>query len=157
MKRTAGIVLGFLLLCLLSFWAGPRRLALAGTPPGARITGTTEAQSGKKPLTLHEVVDSTCVVAPSVTALSWRPGRKQLTYVRPASAASGTSVRLCAYDLESRRETVLFTAAGQKETLDLNSYQWSPRGDLILLEGENNLWLLDPGSGEVRRLTSDAR
>ena len=155
LKRTAGLALGFLVLCLISFGVGPYRAALGGTPPRGSHVQPDEAHSGKKPLTLHEVVDGTCVGASPVTALSWRPGGKQLSYVRPASAASGVSVRLCAYDLESHKETLLFTAAGRKEKLDLNSYQWSPRGDLLLLEGENNLWLLDPHSGDLRQLTSD--
>src|SRR5208282_3093225 len=47
----------------------------------------------------------------------------------------------------------LFDPAAGKQKVDLNSYQWSPRGNAILLEGEDNLWLLDPQTGGLRRLT----
>ena len=53
------------------------------------------------------------------------------------------------------RPSSLTPRAGN-EKLDLNSYQWSPRGDAILLEGENDLWLLNPQTGGLRRLTHDA-
>jgi dipeptidyl-peptidase-4 len=105
-------------------------------------------------LTLQDVIHSSRVVAPGISALSWRPGGKQLTFIRPTPLKQG-GFTLCAYDLESHTETVIFDLAVRKEKLDLRSYQWSPRGDAILLEGENDLWLLDPQSGGVRRLTHD--
>ncbi len=113
------------------------------------------AQTGKKPLTLQDVIHPESIVAPGITALSWRPGGKQLTFIRPPAQEKGSVSTLCAYDLESHAETVLFDPAGGKEKLDLSSYQWSPRGDAILLEGENDLWLLDPQTGGLRRLTQD--
>jgi dipeptidyl-peptidase-4 len=134
LKRAIVLFLGFFLLCLPSL----------------------HAQSNKKPLTLQDVIHPGSVVAPGITALSWRPGGKQLTFVRPSVRGREGVSTLCAYDLETHTETVLFHPTGGQEKLNLSSYQWSPRGDAILLEGENQVWLLDPQTGGLRRLTQDA-
>ena len=136
MKRAAHLFCGLLILS--SFWLQ----AQPGLP----------APPGKKLLTLQEVIHSDSIIAPGISALRWRPGGKQLTYVRPGLPGAA---RLCAYDLERRTETVLFDPSTRKEKLALDSYQWSPRGDAILLEGENDLWLLEAQSGQLRRLTQD--
>ena len=125
MKRAAVFFLGFFIVCL----------------------PLLDAQSGKKPLTLEDVIHPTRVAAAGITALSWRPGGKQLTFLRPSWQGKEGASALCAYDWESHTETVLFNPLDRKEKLDLNSYQWSPRGDAILFEGENDLWLLDPQTG----------
>ena len=150
MKRVTGFLFAFLILCLPAL----------------------DAQSGTKPWTLQDVIHPESVVEPGIFALSWRPdgtgvppvtrhgqdghgtSAKQLTFVRPTPGKAGGSI-LCAYDLESHTEAVLFDPAGTNEKLDLGSYQWSPRGDAILMEGENDLWLLDPQTGGIRRLTQD--
>ena len=133
MKRATIFLLGFLVLC----------------------TPMLDAQSGKKPLTLQDVIHPDRVVAPGISALSWRPGGKQLTFIRRSLQEKEGVSTLCAYDLESHTETVIFHPAGGQEKLDLNSYQWSPRGDAILLGGEKDLWWLDPQTGGLRRLTQD--
>ncbi|MGA2982683.1 MAG: DPP IV N-terminal domain-containing protein [Terriglobia bacterium] len=133
MKRATIFLLGFLVVCL----------------------HLLDAQSGMKPLTLQDVIHPDRVVAPGIIALSWRPGGKQLTFIRPSSQGKEGVSTLCAYDLGSHTETVIFHPAVGQEKLDLNSYQWSPRGDAILMEGEKDLWLLDPQTGGLRRLTQD--
>jgi dipeptidyl-peptidase-4 len=133
LKRAIIFLLGFIILC----------------------SPALNAQSTKKPLTLQEVIHPSSVVAPGISALSWRPRGKQLTFVRPSPNAQEGVATLCAYDVEAHRGTVLFNPSGGKEKLDVNSYQWSPRGDAILLQGENDLWLFDPQDGGVRRLTHD--
>ena len=75
LKRAAISFLGFFLLCL----------------------PLLDAQSGKKPLRLGDVIDPSGIITPGISNLSWRPGGKQLTYVRPAAGKPAT---LCA---KSRR------------------------------------------------------
>ena len=128
MKRTLSLLFGCLLLCL--------------TP--------VAAQSGKKLLTLQEVIHPGSVVTPGISSLAWRPDGKLLSFVRPPARGSA---KLCAYDLEQHREIVLFDPAGREEGLTLESYQWSPAGDGILLEGKGGLWLLETRTGQPRRLT----
>jgi dipeptidyl-peptidase-4 len=113
------------------------------------------AQSHKKSVTLQDVIHPGGIVAPGISALNWRPKGKQLSFVRPPLSGTKSVSSLCAYDLESHTETVLFRPEGDQKKLDLSSYQWSPGGDAILLEGENDLWSLDPQTGTLRRLTHD--
>ena len=115
-----------------------------------------QAQLGTKTLTLEDVIHPANVVAPGISALTWRPGGKQLTYVRPTAGQPSAS-KLCAYDLENHTETDLFRPGEETEKLNLGSYQWSPRGDAILFEGEKDLWMLNPQNGNLRRLTQDGQ
>ena len=130
LKRAIAIFLGFFILSSLSLLA----------------------QSGKKPLTIQDVIHPAGIVAPGISAFNWRPGGKQLTFIRPGNAGAST---LSAYDLASHVESVLFNPSDRKEKLNLSSYQWSPRGDAILLEGEKDLYLLNPQTGSLRQLTQD--
>ncbi len=109
---------------------------------------------GKQASTLQEVIHPSTILGPSISAFGWRPGEKKLTEICPTIGPRGVST-LCEYDLETQRTTTLFQTVVGRENLDLNSYQWSPRGDVILLEGENDLWLLDPRTAAIRKLTHD--
>jgi dipeptidyl-peptidase-4 len=133
-KRPAIFFLGFMILCL----------------------PLAHAQSGKQLLTIKDVIHSGGVVAPGISALSWRPMGRQLTYVRPAAPGLGLS-KLCAYDVDRHAERVVFDPASWNSGVNVNSYQWSPRGDAILMEGLNDLWLLDARAGAMRRLTHDGK
>jgi dipeptidyl-peptidase-4 len=130
------------------------------------------AQAGKKPLTIRDVVDTRRLVERGITAVHWRPASsgvparagqgqnapaiwgEQLTYVRPASPKEAGAT-LCAYDVERHTEAVLVRPTDTAGGLALNSYQWSPRGDVILIEEMNDLWLIDPETRALRRLTND--
>ena len=150
MKRASIFIPGILILCLQSLYAGQGGSNLNGSPQAKGVPTSSNAQLS---LTLQDVIHSSTVIAPGIRALSWRPGTKQLTFLRPPG--NGGPYTLSAYDVESHRETVLFDSAAGKQQLDLHSYQWSPRGDVILLEGDNDLWLLDPQTHGLRRLTHD--
>jgi dipeptidyl-peptidase-4 len=160
LKRATIFLLGFFLVYLPLLCVGPS---------AAR---SYDSQTGTKPLTLHDVIHADSIVTPGISTLSWRPSAtgilpvlehgqdghgtndNLLTFVRPAPGNAGAST-LCAYDVETHRGIVLFNPADRKEKINLSSYQWSPRGDAILLVGENDLWLLNPQTGALRRLTHD--
>lgn len=154
MQRAARYTLAFFVNCLLLLTAGSAIRSL-GSEPALSLAHPSDAPPGKKLLTVREVIRSRTLVAPGITSLSWRPGGGQLTFIRPASQEGGTSAALCAYDLSSRTETVLFASTNQSEDIDLDSYQWSPRGDAVLLEGQSEFWLFNPATHALRRLTTD--
>jgi len=132
LKRANLVFLGLLLLCL----------------------PTLHAQTGQKPLTLQDVIHPDSIITRGISSLSWRPGGKQLTFVRSAPGNAGAST-LSAYDVDTHRGIVLFNPADRSDGLDLNSYQWSPRGDSILLVGRNDFWVLDSQTAGLQRLTHD--
>jgi dipeptidyl-peptidase 4 len=154
--RRAATLFCPLILVLLAFCTLPDRLIPYGHVQGAASGEPQDAPSGKKRLTLQDVIDSSAIVTPGISALNWRPGGKQLTFVRPASRESGTPATLSSFDVTTLTESVLFNPTDHGESVDLDSYQWSPDGDAILLEGENDLWLFNVQSGELRRLTNDS-
>src|SRR5208283_5264857 len=77
LKRATVFLLGFFLLCLPLLCVGPSAPSLNGNPQGASAARPYDAQSGKAPLTLQNVIHPASVIAPGITALSWRPGGRQ--------------------------------------------------------------------------------
>jgi dipeptidyl-peptidase 4 len=142
LKRADLFILGIVFACLPSLCVAQTLDLPHGTP------------HGKKALTLQEVGNPSTIIEPGISAISWRPGGKKLTEICPTIEPRGVST-LCEYDLKTQRTIILFHPEVGKEKLDLDSYQWSPRGDAILLQGENDLWLLDPNTASVRKLTKD--
>ena len=132
----------------------------AGRPLSEREPARGERRSPLQCWSGHEAPDasgchsSESIVAPGISALSWRPGGKQLTFVRPSPGKQADPHFAPTIWRATPKPSSSYPADG-KEKLDLSSYQWSPRGDAILLEGENDLWLLDPQTGGLRRLTQD--
>ncbi len=108
-------------------------------------------QAAKNPLTVDLIVHGEKLAAPGITRLEWRPEHEQISFIR----RQGKKSTLRIYDVARREETTLFDPEARKEEVAIYSYQWSPQGDAILLEGEKDLWLLTVASGELRRLTHD--
>lgn len=133
MKRLA------LLLVILSAWPA----ALGGAEP-------------EKKLSIELVVQPEAIVAAGIRAVRWRPGHNQVTFVRTRGTGKEAVSVLYLYDVEPGKESVLLDARGDKAKLQLDSYRWSPRGDALLLTGENDLWLYDGEARKLRRLTQDA-
>ncbi len=111
---------------------------------------TYRAETAKKSLTPEVVAwRGDDLLSPGLESLRWRPGGREVTYVRRKPTT------LYAYGLATGRERTIANNTGQYENLDLSSYQWSPDGKTMLIEGEHDLWLFDPASGKLRRLTND--
>src|SRR5579859_3439692 len=114
------------------------------------------AEAQKKPLSIDLVTREGAIVSRGISNLEWRPGGREISYIRrQGSGKSATSV-LWAYDVATRKERELVGSGGETEKLNLASYQWSPKGDALLLQGGKDLWLLDIESGVRQRLTNDA-
>ena len=112
-------------------------------------------QTSKKRLTAELVAQAGALVSPAISNVAWRPGRDQLTYIRREGSGKAATRALWLYDIGSGQARVLLGPAGKDEKLDLASYQWSPKGDALLFQGQNDLWLFDVDSGQRRRLTDD--
>lgn len=114
-----------------------------------------QGQAAKKPLTVELVTKEGVLVSPGISGVAWRPGGRQITYIRRKGSGKEAVQTLCIYDVESGKEQVLLAPEGDKDKLDLDSYQWSPNGNALLLHGRNDLWLVDCPTGQKRRLTDD--
>jgi len=124
-------------------------LVLALSANGANLSaGTNRFSAG----TISRSEPST-----NITRALWHPSGRQVTYLRPFGNAKHTTNALCAYDIASGRETILYVppSGTNQPALSLSSYQWSPRGDVILVTGDDDLWLIPVPVGPARRLTHD--
>jgi dipeptidyl-peptidase-4 len=111
-------------------------------------------QALKKRLTAELAAGSGTLVEPGISAMRWRPRTDQLTYLTHSRTAAAQT--LVVYDAKTGERRDLINTDGENNNLALASYQWSPRGDALLLEGDHDLWLIDAQSGAKRRLTSDS-
>ncbi|HLX62670.1 MAG TPA: DPP IV N-terminal domain-containing protein [Planctomycetota bacterium] len=96
-----------------------------------------------------------------LTALQWRPGTAQLTYLKSVNGARGR-MSLYAYDAESGTEKLLYDPAqtsperGQTESgFIFRGYQWNQSGDSILVSNGNDYCLLTIPSGKKSPVTTD--
>ncbi len=114
-----------------------------------------QGEVAKKRLTIELVTNPGALLSSGISRIAWRPGANHVSYLRRKESGKESLTALCLYDVESGKERVLLDTRGEKEKLNLFSYQWSPKGDALLFEGEYDLWLLDVQSGRKRRLTED--
>jgi len=112
-----------------------------------------EAQ--KKALTIDLVTREGAILTRGIANLQWRPGGREISYLRRQGSGKSATSALWSYDVETRKERKLVERNSQTEKLNLASYQWSPKGDSLLLQGGHDLWLLDIESGGTKRLTTD--
>src|SRR5579859_4435292 len=114
-----------------------------------------QGQGQKKPLTIDLVTREGAIVSRSISNLEWRPGGREISYIRRQGSGKSANSTLWAYDIATKKERRLIGSGGETDKLNLTSYQWSPKGDALLLQGGNDLWLLDIESGVTKRLTND--
>jgi dipeptidyl-peptidase 4 len=119
------------------------------------------AATPKKRLTPVLINQPDLFVSRGIADLNWRPGHDQISYLRTKGSGREAVSTLYVYDVESGKESVLYSpqsgekGEADKNNLRLSGYQWSPKGDSILLRGANGLWLLGADTGHPRRLTDD--
>jgi dipeptidyl-peptidase-4 len=122
------------------------------------VGAAVSAQEAKKPLTIELVTHPQGLVAPGLSRLEWRPGGREIGYLKRQGFGRGATLTLYLYDIASGKERVLLgppndTIEGEK--LNLASYQWSPGGDVLLLQGEKSVRLYDPATGQMKSLVKD--
>lgn len=118
------------------------------------------AATPKKRLTPQLINQPDLFASRGIADLNWRPGHGQISYLRSKGSGREAVSTLYLYDVESAKESVLYSPEGAKESPDKNKlrlfgYRWAPKGDAILLHGTNGLWLLAADTGRLRRLTDD--
>jgi dipeptidyl-peptidase-4 len=118
--------------------------------------GGIHAQEPKKRLAPELIVQEGALISPGISNLRWRPGGDQLTYTLREGSGKDAVTRLWLYDIETKNARLLLDTTGENRKLSLGSYQWSPQGNALLLQGDNDLWLFDVNTGRKRRLTQDA-
>jgi len=128
-----------------------RALALIALCPVLTLYGQTQ----KKLLTVDLATREGAIVSRGITNVEWRPGGKEISYIRRGGPGSIAETTLWAFDVATKKVRMLAGSASGDAKLNLDSYQWSPKGDALLLEGSHDLWLLDAASGRKTRLTTD--
>ena len=86
--------------------------------------------------------------------LMWRPGTDEIAFLRSEGSGHDAKIKLVLHDAASGRESEVPEPAGGKP-VSLSSYEWSPKGDRLLLQGGSDLWLADLNAGAPKRLTDD--
>jgi len=118
-----------------------------------------DAQEAKKPLTIELVTHPQGLISMGLSRLEWRPGGKEISYIKRQGFGKGAALTLYLYDIAGGKERALLgppndTVEGEK--LDLSSYQWSPGGDALLLQGEKGIWLYNLATSQMKSLVKDA-
>lgn len=106
-------------------------------------------QERTQPLTLDLISHPGRIVPPGPANIHWRPHTDQFSF----ESSSEGDAAIWLYDATTGTKHLLLTQAAAGSQVDLDSYQWSPGGDRLLLEGGGNLWLFDVGTGKLRSLT----
>ncbi len=117
---------------------------------------TLHAQAAKKRLTVELVASRNALVSPGISAVRWRPDGEAVTYVKSGGSGSPAAKQLWIFDVGTKAARLLLTASGENQQLGLESYEWAPQGNSLLLTGDHDLWLVNPSNGDRRRLTHDS-
>ena len=118
-----------------------------------------DAEEAKKPLTIELVTRPQGLLAPGLSCLEWRPGGKEISYVKRQGLGEGATLTVYLYDIAGGKERVLLGPPNDKiegKKLDLASYQWSPGGDALLLQAEKGIRLYSLATGQMKSLVKDA-
>jgi len=118
-----------------------------------------DAQEAKKPLTIELVTHPQGLTTMGLSRLEWRPGGKEISYLKRQGSGRGAAVTLYLYDVAGGKEQVLVAPPKdgmEGERPNLASYEWSPGGDALLLHGEKEIWLYNLATGQMKSLIKDA-
>ncbi len=119
------------------------------------ISGCLWGEGAKKSITLDSVIKDGVMLGRNIGDLQWHPLGKMLSYLKPVGSARNAPSRLYGFDVENKSERVLWDAQENQEKIVLSSYQWPPQGGGLFLVGGNDFYLVNPESGEKKRLTQD--
>ena len=118
--------------------------------------GKPQGGEGGKKLLTPEIAATAFRRAGGVFRLTWRPGTDEVAFLKREGSGGEEHPALVLYDAATGKEKEVPEPPGEHH-LNLASYQWSPKGDKLLVEGGSDLWLMDLAGGAPRRLTDDPR
>ena len=125
--------------------------ACAPRPPQPTAAPTPGGAAQK--LTPRQLIAPNALMGPVPGSFNWTPGGARLAYVENKD---GQDV-LWLYDAATgSKQVILDPASSPDATIDVTSAQWSPKGDAILLSGEQSLWLLQVDSGSLQEIPAGA-
>ncbi|MGH9353093.1 MAG: DPP IV N-terminal domain-containing protein [Terriglobia bacterium] len=107
------------------------------------------AREGKKQLTVDLLSHISKIVPAGPENIAWRPHLDEFSFTE--KGAAGTTA-LWLYDAATGTKRVLFGGSAEGPSVNLASYQWSPDGSRVLLEGDGKLWLIAVSSGVPRSI-----
>jgi dipeptidyl-peptidase-4 len=114
--------------------------------------------AAKKALTLEKISER-AADGPGASGFAWRD-EKRVTWFVSEGIGPEAPATLWELDVASGKKTTLFEPApvkdraGKERELSPRGGKWSPKGDVLLVAFDHDLWLLAPGK-EPRRLTND--
>ena len=138
----------------LALYTQKHYVGLASTAVLILIHGL-HAEAASRRLTAEAITRSEA--STNISRALWRPPGQQVSFLRPVQSESKTNTVLCAYDIATGREVILFdpSSVEAKPRLSISGYQWSPDGSAILVTGGSGLYVIEIPGGRVRRLTKD--
>ncbi len=118
--------------------------------------------AGQQPLTIERIFSDPPLEGTLPHEVRWLPGGASFSSLEKAGNGEGAPTTLWVEDAATgRREAVVIdtdiSAFGEGEGKirpRLGGYQWSPKGDALLLSGGGDLFILERSSRRTRRLTS---
>lgn len=115
------------------------------------------AASGCKPkptetITARMLVEPGALVGPGPSSFAWCPTGARLSYVAPIQDGGASALWL--YEPATGARRVILDPAGQSDTIDVTSAQWSPQGNTMLLSGADCLWVFDIAAGTLSQVAA---
>jgi dipeptidyl-peptidase 4 len=128
------------------------KLALAMPPLMLIPVLTLRSQVAKKQLTI-QIISNQALFGRQPERLAWRPHSDQISYIESEGPGGNVASAIWLYDARTRERHLLLAETRQGPELSLSTYQWSPGGDNLVLEGGGKLWVWDVKTHGLKVLT----
>src|SRR3990167_4032961 len=110
-------------------------LVLVALGGSSSINAAQPPRQSTGQITARMLVQPNALMGPGPSSFAWSPNGATLAYV---DTQNDRDV-LFAYDATTKTKRVLFDPKDNPNQIDLTSAQWSPQGDVILLNGATSL------------------
>jgi dipeptidyl-peptidase-4 len=111
------------------------------------------AQVAKKELTISVISNRSAFSRYTPRRFAWRPHSDEVSYVLEQGPGGNVTSAIWLYSAQTQQRRMLLAQTPQGPRLSLSTYQWSPSGSSLLVEGERGLWIWDAQTHALKRLT----